>query len=536
MKSSAISVVIVLACTLLFASVYEVEAQGSAGALRARLSAHASQVKNFIKPTADKLPLLRKGAVGTLAALIYAGGMLPTAVVAHDAPTHPQPRDNEMVIISQNDDERLLMPVQGWLEQEETLTVKPLIVSPILVRNLAQTLAKFAVKDGGDELVVSRMLRYWDEHLGERGVNLRAVVERLEIAHKEGQLVSRYGTSYEGYPIEILKQRLALLTLPELTASLNAALLEENGRLGLSGLLLMRAYMESGYVMVEIDDSGRVEMIYPRLYNYSSESELLVAKTGESLPHLGTVGHDRALNIAIINDHDGVVSVLLERNNYSRWDGYNYDPYQHLLTAAKLGRIQMVKALLAEVREHRNLALHTAADSGDLAKVVALLAGGANDLNGALMSAVVFSRESDILDSIVALGGTGDFNAGLSKAAITLELEQAKRFIRLGADDFDAALQNMAEYTPMGGRVAELLIARATDLNAALLAMLRSETAYDTGFEGVEELARMLIRAGADDLKGIIDYLHSSKMDYMPDDTKRRLQEGLLLIFAEERS
>ena len=225
----------------------------------------------FSNPLPDKLLPLRKGATSAMfAALIYAGGMLPTAAVAHDSPIQHQQRDNEMVILRQNDDESLLMPVQSWLEQEGTLTVKPLIVSPTLVRNLAQTLTKLVDEDDGDELVINRIMRYWDKHLGERGVNLRAAVEAVQLARKEGQLVTRdYSTTYEGYPIEILKQRLALLTLAELTASLNAALVDENSHLDLNIYSLafefLWNYKESGYVMVETDDGGRVEMVYPRL-------------------------------------------------------------------------------------------------------------------------------------------------------------------------------------------------------------------------------------------------------------------------------
>ncbi len=193
MKGSAMHIIIVLLCALLFASVHEAEVQGSAGAVRARLSARVGKVKNFFKPTADKLLPLRKGATSAMfAALIYASGMLPTTAVAQDSPIQYQQRDNEMVILRQNDDERLLMPVQSWLPLEETLTVKALIVSPTLVRNLAQTLTELVDEDDGDELVVSRMLRYWDAHLGSRGVNLRTAVEAVQLAHKEGQLATRY--------------------------------------------------------------------------------------------------------------------------------------------------------------------------------------------------------------------------------------------------------------------------------------------------------------------------------------------------------
>ena len=193
MKGSATHIIIVLLCALLFAAVHEAEVQGSAGAVRARLSARVGKVKNFFKPTADKLLPLRKGATSAMfAALIYASGMLPTTAGAQYSPIQYQQRDNEMVILRQNDDERLLMPVQSWLPLEETLTVKALIVSPTLVRNLAQTLTELVDEDDGDELVVSRMLRYWDAHLGSRGVNLRTAVEAVQLAHKEGQLVTRY--------------------------------------------------------------------------------------------------------------------------------------------------------------------------------------------------------------------------------------------------------------------------------------------------------------------------------------------------------
>ena len=346
--------VVFLACALSFATVHEAEA----GAVRAQLSARVSKVKVFFT---NKLPLLRKSAM--VAALIYAGGMFPPAAVGDNLSSS---RPDEMVIISQNNDEMLLMPVRGWLPQTETLNGNTLlIVSPNLVRRLAQTLATFVVADDKIELVVSRMLSYWDVHLGKRAVDLRAAVAAVRLA-REGWELETWNVNterYEGYPIEILKQRLAFLTLAELTAGLNAALVRENGLLGIStyaAFRLLSDYIESGYVMVEIDDLNRAKMVYPRLYNHSSEDEILVAKI------VRRRDYDRVMDIAIVNNHFGVMSLLLSVNERH---GYVYDPHQHLEKATELRRIQMVKALLAEVQEHRNRALDEAAYRGDLLQV-----------------------------------------------------------------------------------------------------------------------------------------------------------------------
>ena len=92
----------------------------------------------------------------------------------------------------------------------------------------------------------------------------------------------------------------------------------------------------------------------------------------------------------------------------------------------------------------------------------------------------------------------------------------------------------MLEFTPYMSDAAKLLLARATNFNAALRSLLLSEDVFDHGFKGDKEvLARMLIRAGANDLKGILDDLHSDEIGY-PDHVKRKLKEDLLRIFAEE--
>ena len=195
-----------------------------------------------------------------------------------------------------------------------------------------------------------------------------------------------------------------MLTLAELTASLNAALVGENGYSGVSYYAASRIidrYIESGYVMVEMDDSGRVKMVHPHLYNHSPEGRLISAKTGKSHLPIWRTSYDRIMNIAIVNDHDGVLSMLL-----SAISSKYYDPHQHLATAAKLGRIQMVKALLTEVQERRNYALSVAAHNGNLARVMVHLASGADDLNWVLTEAVG-SHERDVVDFLVALGGTG---------------------------------------------------------------------------------------------------------------------------------
>ena len=511
-------------CALLFMSVPETEAQGSAAAVRVRLSTNVGKVKNFFKPAADKLLPLRKGVAGALVgAFIYAGGMFPTATVAHD-PMH-LPRTDEMVIISQNDDERLLMPVRGWLP----LVGTPLIVSPILVRNLAQTLITFVGEDDGNELMVSRMLRYWDEHLGERGTNLRAAVEAALFVRDKGLLVTRNDRTreYEGYPIEILKQRLALLTLAELTAGLNAALVGKNGRSDISkytGVSLINDhYSESGYVTVETDDWGRAKTVFSHLYNYSYKGELLVTKTGESRLHIGRRDYDRIMNMAIVNNHYGVVSALL---SVDETHGYDYDPQKHLETAMEFGRIQMVEALLVEVQACRNRALCVAAGNGDLSRVVALLASGADAINSALMRALQL-HSGAVVDFLVAFEGV-DFNEALVEAAASHDLKNVERFIELGADNFDEALEYFAEYAPAGGRVAGLLIERATDLNAALSSALRSENMGESGIWGYAgDLVRMLIRAGADDVEGALEALHDMGIEHE--------EEELLEIFAAKR-
>ena len=217
--------------------------------------------------------------------------------------------------------------------------------------------------------------------------------------------------------------------------------------------------------------TGDVSRWYIRAwYNYSSKGELLVTKTGESSIYVEERDYNGVMDMAIVNNHYGVVSLLLSVDGRH---GYDYDPHQHLATAAKLGRIQMVKALLAEVQERRNVALSSAAHNGDLARVLALIASGADDLNEALIWAM-WANESDVVDFLVAFGGI-DFNVGLSVAAACHNLKEVERFIKLGADNFDAALQEMARSAPSPTAAAYLLIERASDLNAALRSVLRSE-------------------------------------------------------------
>ena len=524
-------IVIALVCVLSFIS-----AHSSTSTIRAQVSNGINKAKIFFNYTVgDKLLPLHKITRGAMAAtLIYAGGMFPTAAVGDRLLSYPSAvvsnslpssRRDEMVIISQNNDEMLLMPVRDWLPQEGAF--HPLIVSPTLVHNLALTLTKFIVTN--EDVALSKILRYWDLHLGKRGGDLQAALEAVRLAVDEGQLeISKVlwgvrAVKYEGYPFEILKQRLAFLTLVELTASLNAALSKEGrgSRSGISRqskLSLIARYLESGYVTVERDSGGRAKVIHPHLYNYNSEGELLATETETHLhlPLRTSSHYDRAMNMAIINKYNGIVFGLLAWS-----DEYDlrqhletaYDLHQHLETAKELGQDQIVNVLLARIQHNRNRALKKAAGVGDLLRIKALLASRseADDLNGALKSAML-SGETTVVDFLVAFGGI-DFNEGLLVAAELHDPKEMERFIKLGADNFDEALQR-AMLTLDGDEhdeaemIVELLIDRATDVDAVLEALLQSYYGYEYGFTAyVVPLVRRLIRAGADDLEGALEFI-----------------------------
>lgn len=574
MRSSTMCNAIVLVCMLSFASVPE------AGAVQGQLSA-VSRVKNFIKTASgDKMPILRKGAVGALVgALIIAGGMFPTAGEAYDG----LPHNDAMVVVSRDANKALVMPVREYLGERRV------IVNPAIVRDLAEIIANFVNSSSfssyyeedpyDDGKLVRRIWRYWEESLGVQGDGLEDAGRFVYYAKRDGKLGSRSNWTGNHVPsgkeVERLKQQLAFLPLEELTASLNAALLDEDATgvifpIKLSPyavLTILYAYGNSGYLDVHVDSEGRAKpnsdaelANFPPtngLYGHSFGNGFVHTRMGEVDPPRVEVRprrhypdeyfYNMIMRRAADNGHLGIINALLAYN-------YGTDFGEALEIASGRGHTEIVKAILTVAKVKLNVALQPAAYGGHIEIAKALIEAGADDLNSALDAAASgrkvemvkllvdkgatdftsalrtavywagYASASDIIDFLVSLDGV-DFNAVLKTAAVNHNLEEVKRFIGLGANDFDGALQEMAAYRPGGTKVAELLITRATDFNAALLKVLGSENVWTGGLSGggEEDLVRMLIRAGADDVVGALEATHESEA------------EILLEIFAEER-
>ncbi len=509
------------------------EAQGLTSALRTRVS----KVKDVIKPAADKfLPRLRTGAVGALlVAMIYTGGMLPTDVVAHDAirlSAH-----DETVVISQNADERLVMPVH-WLTEKTSEELSPFIVSPDLVRNLARTLTKFvADNDSGELLAVSRMLRHWEEQLGERGVDVRIVVEAMQQARERGRGITGVRLDgYKGYLIEALRQQLASLTPAELMAGLNAAFVRDKDSLdsnsgggvdSFTGLHVLRRYLESGYVRLEVeDDKVHSKIASSQLYNFTSEGEL-VARARHESRFFDRKNTNEVSHLAIIKDHNGIVNGLLTNGYVSD----EYDLRQHLEIATELRRGKIVKAMLAKIKKDRNPFLSGAAGRGDLQEVVKQLESGADDINTALSEAAA-RGEIEMVDFLLDyIDGDVDINALFIDSIWGANQEMVDHLVDLGADDFAGALSEVIGYEAETSyefvrRLIYQVIAKKipSELNSALGTVLSAYDVVGNGIEVAEDLVRDLIRAGADDLEGALEVVAEDEAKY------------LRKIFAEERA
>ena len=515
------------------------EAQGFTNALRAR----ASKVKDVIKPATDKfLPRLRTGAVGALlVAMTYAGGMHPTDVNAHDV-SHLFARNEA---ISQNTDKRPVMPVY-WLA-EESSEVNQYILSPELVRNLANNLARFRHTE-----LVKGMINYWEENLGERGISLRNAVEDLQRAAKDGRITQPNGQwtdEYEGLPIETLKQQLAYLTLTELMGALNAAFRgyvpSRPAFASLSAGKFARRYLESGYVKV---DNGwpQVEIHLEYMYNFNSDGKLVARPYHEGgryedYEDLESVGYadteelvnnqenlDAVLHLAIINNHTGIIKLLLR---YAIEHDTLYDLHQHLQTATELEHSKMVILIQEEIRRGLNQELSEAIDRGDLKKVAKLLASGADDFKGALSEAA-FEGNIEILELIIdSYGGYVDFNE-LFRASVLGGNKEMKDYLVAvwGADDYVGALSEVIGHeaetsNPHVRSLVYTVLARGipSELNATLRIVLGAYDVVGDGIEVAEDLVRALIRAGANDLQIALE-MEKDEAEY------------LLKIFAEERA
>ena len=511
------------------------EAQGLTNALRAR----ASKVKDIIKPATDKfLPHLRTGAVGALlVAMTYAGGMHPTDVNAHDV-SYLSARNKA---ISQNTDKRLVMPVY-WLA-EESSEVNRYILSPELVRNLANNLARFRHTE-----LVKGMLNYWEENLGERGISLRNAVENLQQAAKDGRITQPNGQwtdEYEGLPIEDLKQQLASLTLTELMGGLNAAFMgyvpSRPALAELSAGKFARRYLESGYIKV---DKSKIHLAY--MYNLNSDGKLVARPYHEGGKYedyedLESVGYadteelvnnqenlDAVLHLAIINNHTDIIKLLLR---YAIEHDTLYDLHQHLQTATELEHSKMVILIQEEIRRGLNQELSEAIDRGDLKKVAKLLASGADDFKGALSEAA-FEGNIEILELIIdSYGGYVDFNE-LFRASVLGGNKKMKDYLVAywRADDYVGALSEIIGHeaetsNPQVRSLVYAVLARGipSELNATLRIVLGAYDVVGDGIEVAEDLVRALIRAGANDLQIALE-MEKDEAEY------------LLKIFAEERA
>ena len=585
MRGSVVCMVMVL---LLFALSHNAEVHGATGALQARFGASISKVRNAIKPAADKLLPLRKGMAGALlGTLIYVSGILPHAAAAPEVvqSSHEvihNSRNAGIVTINQSEGKQLLMPVHKSSDGDT------FVVNPAIVREFADFLAVFVDSTKSYEArdQVNRVLQYWHKHFAKRAAPLHVAVDAVREAKKRAGIEGDYiPSSKEGAVSEEigkLEQQLAFLTLEELIASLNATLkvedVTETRDRDLRGSI-MHAYRNSGYIKVEIDTEGRATPdIHNELYNYYTPApvnkvRLAYRTVDEATPFREMMMlssrynkrkfYDTIMERASVYGHLGVVSTLLVH-------GYNTDLDKYMLIASEIGHTEIAKAIIKRTKVNYqlnlNAAIREAASNGHTEIAIALLAAGADpneglvgaavggelelvkhcielgatEINRALLDAVLFGDDSafHIATYLSALGGI-DLNAALKLAAVFAgqegsfdDVKWIEHLIRLGADNFNEALLAFAEAATSVSALegAELLIARASNLDLALSALMETEDAHVNGFMfRLEELARLLIRSGADIEDALITL-------GLYDGERENEVIALLRIFAEERS
>ena len=485
-------------------------------------------------------------ALNTAAALGIIA-LLSTAAATDVAAQRVIHASEAVIVHQQHASERLVMPVHRLAE--ESGEVNTYILSPELVHNLANNIARFRRTE-----LIKGMLNYWEESLGERGIRLRTAVEGLQQAVEDGRITQPNGQwtdKYEGLPIEDLKRQLASLTLTELMGGLNAAFMgyvpSRPASASLSAGKFARRYLESGYVKV---NESKIPLAY--LYNFNSAGKLVARPyhEGGSYEDLNSIGYadlrklvnnqenlDAVIHLAIINNHTGITKLLLR---YAIEHDALYDLHQHLQTATELERSKMVILIQEErIRRGLNQELSEAIERGDLKKVEKLLVSGADDFEGALSEAA-FEGNIEILEFIRdSYGGYVDFNELFRTAALGGSKKMQDHLVaNWGADDYVGALSEIIGYEaetsdPQVRSLVYAVLARGipSELNTTLRILLGAYDVVGNGIGVAEDLFRALIRTGADDLQGALELVY-----YGGDEYEDAEKEYLRKIFAEESS
>ena len=372
-------------------------------------------------------------------------------------------------------------------------------------REFAELLSYLAVDlPEGNFAVMQSILQHWDQSLGEQQAqHLRVTLESLYnfyfIPYNERGNTPQVLENLQAK----LQQEVLSLELPEIAAGINAALatvgLWDNATDEEELLLSIYGSIHMPLSIVADVEAGKVVSLA------QSQSE---------------GGYDAALNL-----HDQLVLAALDNGHAATARAMvMYRP--HMLNERLFGAVldndaQRVKETVARGATDLNTALRLAAYNQKIELVRFLVGAGANDYIDALDAA--FDAESDeIIDFLIALDGM-DVNVGMRVAVANESLKRVQQFIALGANDFDTPLQHIAQdHYPHHNswEVVKLLIAKATDLNTPLLALVETQAAVRGEFTiYVANFISELVKNGAYDLLGAeaalkrgMDMLHFQKI------------------------